>query len=451
MKIVIVGCGKLGFALARQLSEEKHDVTVIDLNGEKLERALAQLDIQGVEGNGTSFRTQMEADVGGCDIIIAVTGADEVNLLCCLIAKKAGVKKTIARVRNPVYNEEVKYFSQELGLSMTINPELVCAGNIARLLEVPGALEITSFARGRIDLIQVPIPEGSVLEGMSVYEFSSKIHKGTLICAILRNGEVTIPDGRSELHVGDNMYVITPPSQIHKLLSKIGIKEKPIRSVMIAGGGTTAYYLAKRLERDAMEVKIIEQDRTRAEELSELLPDTMIINGDASDRQLLMEEGISDRDGFVTLTGLDEENMVLSLFAGKMSHAKTITKLNHVSFEEVVSDLPIGAIVSPKAAIAKMILQYVRAMENSYGSNVETLTRRLDGKVEALEFVIRQESDVTGKPLMELKLKKGILVCAIVREGKVITPGGHDDIRLGDNVMIVTTNKGLNDIKDILL
>jgi trk system potassium uptake protein TrkA len=286
---------------------------------------------------------------------------------------------------------------------------------------------------------------------MTILDFANKIRSDTLVTTIERDGAVIIPNGHTKLLSGDNMYVILQPKQIVGLCQKLGIKTKAIRSVLIAGGGTTAYYLAKRLERDAMEVKIIELDKTRAEELSELLPDTMIINGDASDRQLLMEEGISNRDGFVTLTGLDEENMVLSMFAGKMGHAKTITKLNHVSFEEVVSDLPIGAIVSPKAAIAKMILQYVRAMENSYGSNVETLTRLLDGKVEALEFVIRQESDVTGKPLMELKLKKGILVCAIVREGRVITPGGHDDIRLGDNVVIVTTNEGLNDIKDILL
>ena len=450
MKIVIAGCGKLGFDLARQLSEEKHDVTVIDTNPAKLEKALAVLDVQGVEGNGTSFRTQMEADVGSSDLMIAVTGADEVNLLCCLIAKRAGVKRTAARVRNPIYNEEVQFFSGQLGLSMTINPELACAQNIARLLEVPGALEITSFAKGRVDLIQVPVPEGSVLDGMSIIEFASKIMKGTLICAIRREKDVIIPDGRTILHTGDDMYVIIPPSQIHKLLNRIGVKEKPIRNVIIAGGGTTAYYLAKRLEKDAMDVKIIERDKARAEHLSTMLPNTMIINGDASDRALLMEEGIADRDGFVTLTNMDEENMVLSMFAHKVGHAKTITKLNYVSFEEVVDDLPIGSIVSPKASTAKLILQYVRAMENSYGSNVETLTRILDGRVEVLEFAIKNESDVTGKPIMELSLKNGLLVCAILREGKIITPGGHDDIRVGDNVMIVTTNKGLKDIRDIL-
>lgn len=450
MKIVIAGCGKLGFDLARQLSEEKHDVTVIDTNPAKLEKALATLDVQGVEGNGTSFRTQMEADVGSSDLMIAVTGADEVNLLCCLIAKRAGVKRTAARVRNPIYNEEVQFFSGQLGLSMTINPELACAQNIARLLEVPGALEITSFAKGRVDLIQVPVPEGSVLDGMSIIEFASKIMKGTLICAIRRDKDVIIPDGRTILRTGDDMYVIIPPSQIHKLLNRIGVKEKPIRNVIIAGGGTTAYYLAKRLEKDAMDVKIIERDKARAEYLSTMLPNTMIINGDASDRALLMEEGIADRDGFVTLTNMDEENMVLSMFAHKVGHAKTITKLNYVSFEEVVDDLPIGSIVSPKASTAKLILQYVRAMENSYGSNVETLTRILDGRVEVLEFAIKNESDVTGKPIMELSLKNGLLVCAILREGKIITPGGHDDIRVGDNVMIVTTNKGLKDIRDIL-
>ncbi len=451
MKVIIVGCGKLGLLLAKQLSDEDTDVTVIDQNAEKLSRALSMVDVQGVAGNGTSFRTQAEAGVPEGDLMIAVTGADEVNLLCCLIAKHSGVKHTIARVRNPVYNDEVSFLSGRMGISMAINPELVCAENIARLIEVPAALEITSFVRGRVDLLKLPIPEGSVLNGITVMEFASKIHRGTLICAIARGGEVIIPDGHTKLMAGDDMYVITPPVQIHKLLSKIGIKEKPVKNVTIAGGGTTAYYLAKRLERDSIDVKIIEMDRKRAEQLSDMLPDVMVINGDASDRQLLMEEGAAEWDGFVTLTGLDEENMVLSMFINKVGHAKTITKLNHISFEEVVADLPLGSTVSPKDSIAKMIIQYVRAMENSYGSNVETMSRILDDRAEVLEFAIRGESKVTGKPLMELSLKNGLLVCAIVRDGKVITPGGHDEIRIGDNVVIVTTNKGLRDIKDILL
>lgn len=450
MKIIIVGCGKVGYALAEQLSEENHDITMIDTDSDKLEKALAVLDIQGVEGNGTSFRVQLEAGIKDGDLLIAVTGKDEVNLLCCLIAKKAGNCNTVARVRNPEYFAETNYLREVLGLSMVINPEFACAQGIARLIEVPSALDIFTFAKGRINLLKLSVPDNSVLHSMTVYEFATKIHSNTLICAIERGHEVVIPDGNTVLQQGDNMYVIIPPKEIHSLLSKIGIKAKPIKSVIIIGGGTIAYYLTRHLESNHVQVKLIEMNRKRCEELSELLPHTLIINGDATDRQLLLEEGISDADAFVSLTNMDEENLVLSLFANKVSDAKIITKVDTVSFEEVVEELPIGTIACPKNITAKGILQYVRALRNSYGSNVETLYRMLDDKVEALEFIIKQESKVTNTPLMDLDLKKNLLICAIVRNGKVITPSGKDTILNGDTVIIVTTNKGLTDIKDIL-
>lgn len=450
MKIIIVGCGKVGYALAEQLSEEGHDISLIDTNHDKLEQTLSVLDIQGVGGNGTSFRTQMEAGIKESDMLIAVTGQDEVNLLCCLIAKKAGNCNTIARVRNPEYFSEIKYLREELGISMAINPELACAQGIARLIEVPSALDITSFAKGRINLIKLSLPDDSFVHSMTVYEFATKIHTNTLICAVEREHEVIIPDGNTVLQRGDNMYVIIPPKDIHDLLSKIGIKAKPIKTVTIIGGGTISYYLAKHLENNRVKVKIIEMDHSRCEQLSELLPKALIINGNATDRQLLLEEGIADTDAFVALTNMDEENLVLSLFANKVSKAKIITKVDKVAFEEVVDDLPIGAIACPKNITAKSILQYVRALQNSFGSNVETLYRMIDDNVEALEFAIKQESKVTNTPLMELNLKKNLLVCAIVRNGKVITPSGKDMILNGDTVVIVTTNKGLTDIKDIL-
>jgi trk system potassium uptake protein TrkA len=450
MKIIIVGCGKVGYALAEQLSEENHDITLIDTNATKLEQALAVLDIQGVEGNGTSFRSQEEAGIKESDLLIAVTGQDEVNLLCCLIAKKSGNCNTIARVRNPEYFSEIHYLQKEFGLSMVINPELSCAQSIARLIAVPSALDITSFAKGRINLIKLSVPDDSVLHSMTVFEFATRIHANTLICAIERNRDVIIPDGNTVLQRGDNMYVIVPPKEIPTLLRKIGIKVKSIRNATIVGGGTVAYYLARNLINNRVQVKIIEIKQERCERLSELLPEAMIINGDATDRQLLLEEGIDDTDAFVSLTNLDEENLVLSLFANKVSHAKIITKVDKVSFEEVVAELPIGTIACPKNITAKYILQYVRALQNSYGSNVETLYRMLDDKVEALEFIIRQDSKVTDTPLMNLQLKKNLLVCAIVRNNKLITPSGKDSILKGDIVIIVTTNKGLTDIKDIL-
>lgn len=450
MKIIIVGCGKVGYALAEQLNEEGHDITIIDTNGDKLQQTLSVLDVQGIEGNGTSFRIQTEAGIKESDLLIAVTGQDEINFLCCLIAKKTGNCNTIARVRNPEYFEEINYLREELGLSMAINPELACAQNIAQLIEVPSALDITLFAKGRASLIKLPLPENSPIHNMTVYEFANKIQTGTLICAIERSHDILIPDGNTVLRKGDNMYVIVPPAQIHSLLAKIGIKAKPIKSVMITGGSIIAYYLAKHLESAHLQVKIIEQNFEQCEHLSEKLPHTLIINGDATDRQLLLEEGIDETDAFVSLTNMDEENLVLSLFANKVSKAKIITKVDKVSFEEVIDDLPIGTIACPKNITAKSIIQYVRALQNSLGSNIETLYRMLDNKMEALEFRIKQESKVTNTPLMELNLKKNLLICTIFRNGKIITPSGKDKIMNGDTVIVVTTNKGLTDIKDIL-
>lgn len=450
MRIIIVGCGKVGYTLAEQLSEEGHDITVIDMDGGKLEHASATLDIQGIEGNGSSFRTQLEAGIKKSDLLIAVTGQDEVNLLCCLIAKKTGNCNTIARVRNPEYNEEIRYLQDELGLSLAINPELACAKGIAQLIEVPSALDITSFARGRVNLIKLSIPDNSFVHNMTVYEFATKVNANTLICAIERRRNVIIPDGHSDLFRGDNMYVIVPPSEIHSLLNKIGIKAKPIKSVMIIGGSTVAYYLTRRLETSHVQVKIIEQNMTKCEHLSDLLPHTLIINGDATDRQLLLEEGIDETEAFVALTNLDEENLVLSLFAHKVSNAKIVTKVDKVSFEEVIDDLPIGTIACPKNITAKSIIQYVRAMQNSFGSNIETLYRMLDDRVEALEFRVNQDSKVTNTPLMDLNLKKNLLICCIIRNNQIITPSGKDTIMNGDTVIVVTTTKGLKDIKDIL-
>lgn len=450
MKIIIAGCGKVGYALAEQLNEEGHDITIIDSREEKIDQAIATLDVQAIQGNATIFRTQSEAGIKESDLLIAVTGQDEINLLCALIAKKFGNCQTVARVRNPEYNSEIKYLSRELGLSMAINPELACAANIAQLIEVPSALDIFTFAKTRINLIKLPVPDDSVLHSMTVYEFSNKISESTLICAVERNHEVIIPDGNTVLHRGDNMYVIVPPRDIHSLLSKIGIKAKPIKSVMIIGGGTIAYYLAKRLENTKIQVKIVERNFERCELLSSLLPKTMIIHGDATDRELLLEEGIEETDAFVSLTNMDEENLVISLFAKKVSKAKVITKVDKVDFEEVIDDLSLGAIACPKNITSKSITQYVRALQNSYGSNVETLYKIIDNRAEALEFSINQDSKVTGTPLMDLKLKKNLLVCAIVRNGKILTPSGKDTIETGDTVIVVTTNKGLTDIKDIL-
>lgn len=450
MQIIIVGCGKVGYAIAQQLNEEGHDITIIDTNREKVEQTISTLDIQGVEGNGTTFNTLLEAGIKASDLLIAVTGKDEVNLLCCLIAKKASNCNTIARVRNPEYVNETNYLREELGLSMVINPELTCARGISHLIEIPSALDFTTFAKGRANMIEISIPEKSVIDGMTVIDFSKKINNKTLICSIERGGEVIIPDGNTILCEKDKMYVIIPPSELHSFLHKIGIKTKPIKNVLIAGGSKVAYYLTKCLEEAHIQVKIIEKDFKNCEQLSERLPHTLVIHGDATNRQLLLEEGIDNMDAFVSLTNMDEENMLLSLFANKVSKAKIITKIDKISFEEVINELPIGTIACPKNITAKSIIQYVRGVQNSFGSNIETLYRILDDKVEAIEFKVKQSSKVTGKPLMDLNIKKNLLVCAIFRNGKIITPTGKDTIETGDHVLIITTNKGLADITDIL-
>ncbi len=451
MKIIIVGCGKVGYTLAQQLDEEGHDITVVDTDAAKIEQAISTLDVQGIEGNGTTFNALAEAGIKVADLLIAVTAQDEVNLLCCLMAKKTGNCNTIARVRNPEYVNEMDYLREGLGLSMVINPELTCARGIANLIEVPSALDFTTFGKGRANLIKLSLPEEFAMDGMTVFDFSKKVHGKTLICAIEREHEVIIPDGNTVIKAKDNMYVVLPPSELHSLLSKIGIKAKPIKNVMVIGGSRIAYYLAKKLEESRIRVKIIERDFKHCEKMSELLPHTLIINGDATDRQVLLEEGIGEVDAFVSLTNMDEENLVLSLFANKVSNAKIITKVDKVAFEEVIGELPVGTIACPKNITAKSIIQYVRGLQNSFGSNIETLYRIIDDEVELIEFKVNQDSKVIGVPLMDLSLKKNLLVGAIFRKGKIITPSGKDCIEPGDRVLIVTTLKGLANLSDILV
>ena len=449
MKIIVVGFGKVGYVLADQLNDEGHELTVIDINEDRMQYAMSQLDIQAIAGNGTSYLTQMEAGIADSDLLIAVTDHDEINLLSCLIAKKAGNCHTIARVRNPEYSKEINFIKEELGLSMSINPERAAAMEIAHLIQIPSAMEIDTFARGKVNLIKFRIPQGSPIVNVRLCE--NTLLKDCLLCIVQRQDKsVIIPDGNTILHEGDIVSVIIPMSRMFKFFSSIGIKTKPIKDVLIVGGSTIAYYLAEILIKSHINVKIIEQKKSRCDELSANLPGAMIIYGDAANRDILDEEGIRSTDAFVSLTDLDEENIMLSLYANKVSSAKIITKINKIDFEEVISDMPIGSIICPKNITAEGIIQYVRSMQNSFGSNIETLYRMMDNRVEALEFVVRDDSSVTNTPLMSLNLKENLLICCINRNGKIITPSGKDSILKGDSVVVVTTKKGLNDIKDII-
>lgn len=452
MRIIIVGCGKVGHTLAEHLSNENHEVTMIDVNSQTLQDAIGILDVSGVVGNGTSYRTQVEAGVEEADLLIAVTDRDEINLLSCLIAKKAGKCQTIARVRNPEYYEEINFIKEELGLSMSINPEWAAASEIARLIHYPSAFEVDTFAKGKVNLLRIQIPEGSVLDHMKLMEFPSKVSRDVLICIVERQDEVIIPNGSFELLEGDMISIILPMEKAFHFFRQIGIQTKPIKNVLIAGGGTISYYLAKQLEKSKVKTKIIEADRKRCEDLSEALPDTMIIHGDATDKQLLLEEGIVEVDAMAALTNLDEENIMLSLYAHQVSSAKkTMTKINKINFEEVIRELPIGSMICPKNITAEYIIRYVRSMQNSFNSsNVEALYRMANGRVEALEFKVGENAKVIRKPLMELSLKDNLLICSISRRGIILTPGGKDQILPGDGVIVVTTHKGLNGIDDII-
>ena len=451
MNIIIAGCGKVGRALAEQLSREKHDITVIDRKPEAIQQITNIADVRGVVGNGASFEIQMDAGIDTADLMIAVTDADEVNLLCCLIAKKAGGCQTIARVRNPVYHHEIHHIKDELGLSMVINPEWAAAMEMARLLRFPSAIDIDTFANGRIELLRFQLEEQNPLCNNKIKDLHMLSRCEVLICIVERGKEVLIPSGEVELKAGDMISVVASPVNASRFFKTIGIETNQVKNTMIIGGGKISFYLAKRLLEMGIQVKIIEKDRDACERLCEILPKAMIINGDGTDRELLAEEGLAKAEGFAALTNMDEENVMLALYTKSMSKAKKITKVNRNTFDTIIGSLNIGSLIYPKHITSETILQYVRAMQNSIGSNVETLYRLVDGNAEALEFVIKGKSEVTDIPLQELQLKPHILVCAINRKGKIIIPKGQDCIQEGDSVVIITTDCGAyKDIRDIM-
>ncbi len=450
MQIIIVGCGNVGTTIAQQLSKEGHNITVIDMDGHKVEAVANHYDVMGIVGNGASFSVQNEAGIEKADLMIAVTASDELNMLSCLIAKKAGDCSTIARVRNPLYNKEIAFIKEELGLSMVINPEYAAACEIARLLKFPSAIKVDTFAKGRMELLKCKLNEGSVLHGRPLTYLSSGLHCDVLICTVQRGEEVFIPDGNFELREKDVISVVASPKKANEFFRKIGMATNRIKSCMIIGGGETTYYLAQQLLPMGIEIKIIEQNKERCNELSELLPQALVIHGDGTDRNLLYEEGLPRIHAFVSWTSMDEENIMLSLFAKSVSKAKTITKVHRIDYDEIIENLDLGSVLYPKNITAEYILQYVRARQNSIGSNIETLYQLIEDKVEALEFRVSKQSKLIGVPLKELRLKENLLIAGINRKRISITPGGQDTIEVGDTVVVVTTNQGFHDLEDIL-
>lgn len=451
MKIVIIGDGKVGYKLAKQLSSEKYDIILIDNNEEKLRKSIERMDVFCVAGEGGSVEVQQRADVPHADLVIACTSTDECNMLSCLIARRLGARHTIARVRNPIYYKQIDFLKKDLHLSMVVNPELIVAGDITRLLLFPDASKVETFVKGRVELVEFPIHCGK-LEGLSLSELYARFQVQVLVCAVESGETVLIPDGDYILKAGDKLHIAASHQNMEQFFKKIALRKEKIKNAMICGGGRVAYYLASQLCNLGMNVKIIERNRERCEELCELLPKATIINGDATEHDLLIEEGIEKTDAFIALTGMDEENIIMSLFASKQSVSKVIVKINEDRRAMMIDELGLDSIVSAKTATADAILGYVRARRNSQCSaNVETMYQLLDGRVEALEFIIKSENAYTGVPLQDLNLKVNNIIACIARGRKIIIPNGDDSIQVGDSVVIITMTKQIRDLDDILV
>lgn len=451
MNIIIVGCGKVGYTLVEQLSNEEHNIIVVDQNADKVQYITDNLDAMGIIGNGVSYQTLLEAGVATADLVIAVTGSDEENLLCCLIAKKTGNCQTIARVRNPIYNSEIDFLKEEFGLAMIINPELTAAREIAKMFQFPSAIRVDTFARGHVEMLHCKLTKDSPLIGIKLANLHQKVNVNVLVCEVIRGEDVIIPNGNFVFEENDIIAIASNRRNAMKFFKNAGIMKNPVKNAILAGGGKISYYLAKALITSGIDVTIIEHDSARADFLSEELPEATIILGDATDQSLLEQEEYQTADGFACLTGLDEENILLALHVNANSKAKTVTKVNRISFQNVIDKLDLGSIVYPRVTTADYIVKYVRsASAAQHDNNVETLYKLANGKAEALEFNITDKSGITDIPLQQLRIRKNTLIGCIYRNGKVIFPGGQDMIKVGDTVMVVLSGYRLSDIEDIL-
>ena len=449
MKIVIVGCGKVGTSIARELNDEGHDISVVDNNRKAVNRLSETLDVLGIEGNGATFEVLSEAGAETADLVIAATARDEVNLYACLMARSAGVPHTIARVRSPEYTSDLDRVKDQLGLSMSINPELTEAIEISRLLRFSGALEIDSFAKGAVELIKVEIPSGSAVDGKKISQIDT-LRGRIRVCTVERAHEVYIANGETVIKGGDKVSVVAKPEIAARFFRKASINIGKSRDVILLGGGKVSYYLAQRLIKAGTTVKIIERNAERCQELADSLHEAIIIHGDCMDQELLLSEGIDRAGGVAALMDYDEENILISLYIQSVSKAKVITKINNESFDPIINNLGLDCVINPKTLTGEYIARYIRAMQNSMGSNVETLYRLNEDRVEALEFRVRENSQTTKAPLSQLALRDDLQVICISRGGKIILPHGSDSIQPGDSVVVITKHKGLSDLDDII-
>ena len=450
MNIVIVGDGKVGATLVEHLSGEGHNVVVIDRDQKIVEQMVNSYDVMGICGNGANCEIQLEAGVQSADLFIAATSSDELNILSCLMAKKAGAAHTIARVRNPDYLNQLPFFKDALGLSMIVNPELDAANEIAKVLRFPNAINIETFYRGLVDLVELKIDSGNPLCNMQLTDIFNKFDVRILVCAVQRKNEVIIPRGDFILQAGDRIHVTAPRGVLVDFMKKLKIYKHRTKNIMIIGGGKMGYYLARQLSgTGGYNVKIIENNLERCEKLCELLPQADIIHGDGTDRKVLIEQGLEGQDAFVALTTIDEENIISTMYASSLGVSKTVAKVNRVSYE-VLESIGMDSAISSKAIAANRILAYARAIENSgEESSVQTLYKLVGGQVEALEFKIETDFSQIDVPLRDLKLKRDTLIACIIRSHRVIYPGGNDCIELNDRVVIVTKSNHISSINEI--
>ena len=450
MKIIIIGCGKVGFTLARQLSGENHELVLIDHRAEALQIADSTLDILCREGSGASIQVLLEAGVRSADLVVSVTGSDELNIVCCLIAKKLGARHTVARIRSPEYFREANLLKREVGLNMIINPEYAAAQEISRLLRVPSAFSVETFAQGLVELIGFPIVDSDGLAGISLFEYNRRRPNGVLMCAVIRGDKVYVPNGRFVPQVGDKAYIIGAQREIAKFFHTLGRDGNRIRRLTVLGGSKIATYLTWAVEKVGMKVRIVEQDESKCRSLSEKLPDSLVIQGDGTDSEVIEAEGLLDTDAFIALTNRDEENLLMAMTAQRRGVKKVIAKMSRPNYIDMMRESGVDSIISPKDITANQISAYVRSLARSEGSAVENVYKPLGGAVEAVGFTATASTRFLDTPLKDLRLKPGMLVAAIAREGRTIIPDGSASIRAGDKVIVMAKSLFLQDLNDIL-
>lgn len=448
LKIVIIGLGTIGKTILKSLSSEGHTITIIDEDRNGIERLIEKYDVLGVVGNGASMEIQNEANVKDADLVIALTRSDELNIFACLVAKKIGVKNTIARVRNPDYSRQIAEMKDDLGISMVVNPERETANEIFNIINLPSVAQIEHFAEGKVSLVAVVAEKGCSLIGETLISLGKKLSTKVLICAVQRGDEVIIPSGNFTIREGDKIHFTSNAKMLGDFLAEVRLVKSPLRNIMIVGGSRIGFYLADSLAKKKYKVKLIENNSSHAEELAEQIPRVTVICGNGTKHGLLIEEGIEAMDAFVALTDIDEENMIVSMFANKMRVRKTITQIKSDDLYAMLDELGIDNKVSTRQIVASMIISYIRALANTVGSNVLTLYRLVNNQVEAMEFSAKKPEKIYNKPLKDLKIKKNCLIACIIRKNEVIIPNGDSEIRLGDNVVVVTTHKNFDDLTD---